>query len=54
MTIYQWIDKHLEDIGKRLPDAVDQNPSSFSCGYIFGRKQILLELERFLISKEEE
>lgn len=48
MTIKDWIDTHLEEISKKLPDLVNQDPASFSCGYNTGYKAALNDLGEFL------
>lgn len=47
-TIKEWIDDHLQEISKKLPDLIHQDPTSFACGYNTGYKSALNDLGEFL------
>ncbi len=47
--IQQWIDLKLEEISKKLPNQVHENPASFACGYNVGYKQAALDLQNFIV-----
>ena len=53
MTLQEWIDTKFMEIAKKLPNQVDDNPSSFSCGHTMGYKQALLDLDMWLEDNRE-
>lgn len=50
ITIDEWIAIKINEIGKKLPNLVDENPSSFECGQQLGYKAAMLELEELIES----
>ncbi len=51
LTIF--INCELLKIAKKLPNAVDENPASFQCGVLTGRKHALLDLQELLDVEDE-
>ena len=50
--LQEWINERIEEISKRLPKQVHEDPASFACGYNIGYKQAVLDLQNFIVHEE--